>query len=324
MSKVRRYSKKATVGAGAKSGQKNGRANRKYKDTVFRMLFREKKELLELYNAISGRSYKNPERLEIITLESAVYMGMKNDLAFLVDMNLYLFEHQSTINRNMPLRFLQYVSAEYEKLTISENLYQRALVKIPAPHFVVFYNGVENYGERTELRLSDAFQQPESDPELELRVQMLNINKGFNESLKEACRMLKEYMLYVDKIRNYTKSMPIDEAVERAVDECIMEGILKEFLLKNKAEVRHMSIFEYNEEAARRVIRDEAYEEGEAKGIAKSILLILEKKGSVPEKLRAKILKEEDIEVLEGWLDMAVASKGVGEFMNEKQMKDEL
>lgn len=322
MSKVKRHGKKITAGTGAKSGQISGRVkgrtNRKYKDTVFRMLFREKKALLELYNAVSGRSYKNSESLEIVTLESAVYMGIKNDLAFLVDMNLYLFEHQSTVNRNMPLRFLQYVSAEYEKLVILENLYHKKLVKIPAPHFVVFYNGTESYGERTELRLSDAFQSPESDPELELRVQVLNINKGFNESLKEACRMLKEYMQYVDKVRNYTKSMPIDEAVDRAVDECIMQGILKEFLLKNKAEVRRMSIFEYNEEAARRVIRDEAYEDGKAEGMAKSILRILEKKGSVPEKLKSEILKEKDIKVLEEWLDTAAVAKDIEEYMNIK------
>lgn len=79
-----------------------------------------------------------------------------------------------------------------------------------------------------------------------------------------------------------------------------------------------MSIFEYNEEAARRVIRDEAYEAGEARGIAKSILLILEKKGSAPEKLKVEILKEKDIKILEGWLDMSIAAKDVGEYMNTK------
>lgn len=247
--------------------QKGTKANLHYKDTVFRMLFREKERLLGLYNAIGGRSYEDPEKLDIVMLESAVYLGMRNDLAFIIDMRLYLFEHQSTVNKNMPLRFLQYVSAEYEKMILSENLHRRTLIKIPAPHFVVFYNGTERCAERQELRLSAAYEVEEEDPELELRVQVLNINKGFNESLKEACRMLREYMLYVDKVRNYTKSMPVDEAVDKAVDECIMQGILKEFLLKNKAEVRHMSIFEYDEKAVRRVIRDEAYEEGEADGI---------------------------------------------------------
>lgn len=318
MGKVKRNGKKGTAGARAKNRQTSGRVNRKYKDTVFRMLFREKKELLELYNAVSGRAYKDPESLEIVTLESAVYMGMKNDLAFLVDMNLYLFEHQSTMNHNMPLRFLQYVSAEYEKLTVSENLYHKKLVKIPVPHFVVFYNGAEKFAERQELRLSAAYEVEEENPELELRVQVLNINDGFNEALKEACLTLREYMLYVDKVRIYAGDMPIEEAVDKSVNECIAQGILKEFLLQNKAEVKHMSIFEYNEKVARRVIRDEAYEEGEAIGIVKSILLILEKKGSVPEGLRAEILKEKDIKVLEGWLDAAVAAKDIEEYRNMK------
>lgn len=229
-------------------------------------------------------------------------------------------QNQSTINKNMQFRFLQYVSAEYEELTVSKNLYQRGLVKIPAPHFLVFYNGTESFGERAELKLSDAFQIPEEVPELELRVQVLNINGGFNKKLKEACRTLKEYMLYVDKVRNYAKRMPIGEAVDKAVDECIGQGVLEEFLLKNRAEVKRMSIFEYNEEAVRRGIRDEAYAEGEtigeARGIAKSILLILEKKGSVSEELRAEILEEKDIEILKVWLGIAAASNNVEEYVN--------
>lgn len=271
MGKLKKNDGLTTAGNAAGEKYTGITADRRYKDTVFRMLFKEKKELLELYNAVSGRSYRDPELLEIVTLESAIYMGMKNDLAFLIDMNLYLFEHQSTVNKNMPLRFLQYVSAEYEKLTVSENLYQRALVKIPAPHFLVFYNGVENCDEQTELKLSDAFQVSEDMPELELRVRVLNINEGFNEELKEACRTLKEYMLYVDKVRNYAKSMPISEAVDKAVDECISQGVLESFLLKNKAEVKYMSIFEYDEEAVRQGIRDEAYAEGEAKMLIKNV-----------------------------------------------------
>ena len=229
-------------------------------------------------------------------------------------------QNQSTINKNMQFRFLQYVSAEYEELTVSKNLYQRGLVKIPAQHFLVFYNGTESFGGRAELKLSDAFQIPEEVPELELRVQVLNINEGFNKKLKEACRTLKEYMLYVDKVRNYAKRMLIGEAVDKAVDKCIGQGVLEEFLLKNRAEVKRMSIFEYNEKAVRRGIRDEAYAEGEtiggARGIAKSILLILEKKGSVSEELRAEILEEKDIEILKVWLGIAAASNNVEEYVN--------
>lgn len=193
------------------------------------MLFREKKRLLGLYNAIGGRNYEEPEKLDVVTLESAVYMGMKNDLAFIVDMKLYLFEHQSTVNKNMPLRFLQYVSAEYEKLIVSEDLHKRTLVKIPAPHFITFYNGTEKCTERQELCLSAAYEVEEEDTELELRVQVLNINEGFNEGLKEACLTLGEYMQYVDKVRTYKKDMPLDRAVDRAVNECIEQGILRDF-----------------------------------------------------------------------------------------------
>ena len=76
--------------------------NRNYKDTIFRMLFSDRKNLLSLYNAINGTSYMNPEDLEIVTLENAIYMGMKNDLSFIIDTNLFLYEHQSTYTRLLP------------------------------------------------------------------------------------------------------------------------------------------------------------------------------------------------------------------------------
>ena len=311
----RRNGKKA---AGRAVRQKRAKANSRYKDTVFRMLFREKTRLLGLYNAIGGRSYENPEKLDIVMLESAVYLGMKNDLAFIIDMRLYLFEHQSTVNQNMPLRFLQYVSAEYEKLIVANDLHRRALIKVPAPHFIVFYNGMEKCAERQELRLSAAYEVKEEDPELELRVQVLNINEGFNEGLKEACRTLREYMWYVDKVRAYAKDMSIDEAVDRAVDECIEQGILKGFLLQNKAEVKHMSIFEYNEENVRQVLceeaHDEGYEEGKIEGKIEALLYLLEEKGAVPEKLERRIKAETDENTLRKWLKLAGNTGSIEEF----------
>ena len=117
--------------------------NRNYKDTVFRMLFSDRRNLLSLYNAISGAHYDDPEKLEIVTLENALYMGMKNDLAFIIDTELFLYEHQSTYNPNMPLRDLFYISSEYQKLVDKKSLYSSVLQKIPAPQFIVFYNGTE-------------------------------------------------------------------------------------------------------------------------------------------------------------------------------------
>ena len=115
--------------------------NRKYKDTVFRMLFSDKKHLLALYNAVAGKSYTDPDALQIVTLENAVYMGMKNDLAFIIATNLFLYEHQSTYNPNMPLRDLFYIASEYQKLVDRKSLYSTTIQKIPAPKFLVFYNG---------------------------------------------------------------------------------------------------------------------------------------------------------------------------------------
>ena len=181
----------------------------------------------------------------------------------------------STINYNMPLRFLLYISSEYSKLVGRRKLYEEKLTKIATPHFMVFYNGTKTCAECRELKLSDAFLVREETPELELRVQVLNINKGFNEDLKEQCKTLGEYMQYVDKVRNYAKEMSINHAVDRAVDECIEQDVLREFLQKEKAEVKHMSLLEYDAELALEIAKESAaergFEEGTAKGLAKGL-----------------------------------------------------
>ena len=237
-------------------------ANRKYKDTVFRMLFSNKENLLSLYNAINRTAYENLEDLEIVTLKNAVYMGMKNDLAFIIDMNLFLYEHQSTYNPNIPLRDLFYISAEYQKLVNRKSLYSSSLQKIPAPYFIVFCNGTEKAEEYWENSLSEAYENLSGEPRLELKVITLNINEGYNKELMEECQILREYAQYVAKVRNYTKEMELDAAVERAVNECIREGILEEFLRANRAEVIAMSIFEYDKEEEDKKLRKAEYEAG--------------------------------------------------------------
>ena len=237
-------------------------ANRKYKDTVFRMLFSNKENLLSLYNAINRTAYENLEDLEIVTLKNAVYMGMKNDLAFIIDMNLFLYEHQSTYNPNIPLRDLFYISAEYQKLVNRKSLYSSSLQKIPAPYFIVFYNGTEKAEEYWENSLSEAYENLSGEPRLELKVITLNINEGYNKELMEECQILREYAQYVAKVRNYTKEMELDAAVECAVNECIREGILEEFLRANRAEVIAMSIFEYDKEEEDKKLRKAEYEAG--------------------------------------------------------------
>ena len=238
------------------------KANRKYKDTVFRMLFSDKKNLLSLYNAINRTEYDDPEKLQIVTLENAIYMGMKNDLAFIIDMNLFLYEHQSTYNPNIPLRDLFYISAEYQKLVDRKSLYSSSLQKIPAPYFIVFYNGTEKQEEYWENSLSDAYENLNGEPKLELKVITLNINEGHNRELLEQCQTLREYAQYVTKVRKYAKEMNLDEAVERTVNECIQEGILKDFLRANRNEVIAMSIFEYDKEEEEKKLRKAEYEAG--------------------------------------------------------------
>ena len=241
-------------------------ANRNYKDTVFRMLFSARKNLLSLYNAVNQSNYKNPEDLEIVTLENAIYMGIKNDLAFIMDTNLYLYEHQSTYNPNMPLRDLFYICSEYQKLVDKKSLFSSTLQKIPAPNFIEFYNGSTVISDCTELRLSSAFECLTGEPKLELIVTVLNVNEGHNADLMQHCSMLKEYAQYVARVRHYASDMPLNQAVKRAVDECIREGILAEFLARNRNEVISMSIFEYDKELEEKKLRKAEYEYGFAEG----------------------------------------------------------
>ena len=241
-------------------------ATRNYKDTVFRMLFSNRKNLLSLYNAVNQRDYKNPDDLEIVTLENAIYMGMKNDLAFIMDTNLYLYEHQSTYNPNMPLRDLFYICSEYQKLVDKKSLYSSTLQKIPAPNFIEFYNGSTAVPDCAELRLSSAFEHLSDEPKLELIVTVLNVNEGHNAELMQHCNTLNEYAQYVARVRLYAADMSLDQAVERAVDECIREGILAEFLTCNRNEVISMSIFEYDKELEEKKLRKAEYEAGFSEG----------------------------------------------------------
>ena len=224
--------------------------------------FSDKKELLQLYNAVSGRNYTDTELLTITTLENAIYMSMRNDISFIIAHRLSLYEHQSTYNPNMPLRFLLYLADVYSGLITKRNLYSKTLIPLPEPRFLVFYNGTEDQPDSEILRLSDAYIEKSADMDLDLRVQMLNINIGHNEELLKACKTLRDYSEYVRRVRMYAKDRKTDEAVEQAITECIREGILAEFLEKNRAEAKKVSIYEYDAEEHMRMEREESFEEG--------------------------------------------------------------
>ena len=246
--------------------EKTPTANRQYKDTVFRMLFSEKENLLSLYNAVTGNHYQNAEALKIVTLENAIYMGMKNDLAFMLETNIYLYEHQSTINPNIPLRDLIYIGIEYQQYLNDKSLYSSKLQKIPALKFMVFYNGTDDVEDRMELKLSSAYEHLAGEPDLELKVLMLNVNEGHNKDLMEQCQTLKEYAIYVARVRKYASELNLNDAVERAITECIKEGILVDFLRKNRSEVKMVSILEYDKEWEEKKLRKAEYEAGKEEG----------------------------------------------------------
>ena len=290
------------------------KVRRNYKDSIFRMLYLDEKELLNLYNAVNGTNYTDVENLEINTLQNAIYMNMKNDVSFLFNFQVNLYEHQSTVNPNMPLRDLLYVSKLFQKMVRDCDLYGSTLVKIPAPRFVVFYNGTEKQPERNVYRLSDSFSKKQENPELELTVTVLNINAGNNAEILGNCKTLREYMQYTDKVRAYALKMPIEEAVEKAITECIKEDILAEFLKKNRAEAMEVSIFEYNEEQHLANLRREGYEEGVQQGKAMDILELLSELGEVPDALRNIIESKKDIETLSKWLKLAAKSTTIKEF----------
>ena len=256
---------------GIQVSEKIPAANRQYKDTVFRMLFSEKENLLSLYNAVTGNTYQNADDLKIVTLKNAIYMGMKNDLAFMLETNIYLYEHQSTLNPNIPLRDLIYIGIEYQQYVDDKSLYSSSLQKIPAPKFMVFYNGTDAVDDRVELRLSNAYEHLAGEPDLELKVLMLNVNEGHNKELMEQCQTLKEYAIYVARVRKYASEMNLNDAVARAIDECIKEGILVEFLRKNRSEVKMVSILEYDKEWEEKKLRKAEYEAGKSEGIAEII-----------------------------------------------------
>ena len=245
-------------------------ANVKVKDRLFRFIFREKEDLLDLYNAVNDSNYQNIEELEVNTLEDAVYLSMKNDISFLIGGSMNLYEHQSTYNPNMPIRGLMYLMTLYKQhMDLNDiNVYGEKLQKLPCPQYIVFYNGRKNQPDKVILKLSDAFEKIEGkEPCIECKALMLNINYGHNRKLMEKCRRLEEYAIFIATIRNhYKKCKNINVAVNLAVDECISKGILKDILIRQRAEVVSMLLTTFNQEVYEKGVRAEGFEEGYESG----------------------------------------------------------
>ena len=250
--------------------------NREYKSDVFSMLLEEKENALLLYNALNDSDYTNPDDVEICTLEKGISLTVRNDASFVIDSSLNIYEHQSTVCPNMPLRSLIYAANHLEKRIKQQrlNLFGHTLVKIPTPKFIVFYNGKENQPEKCEYKLSDCFEKETDNPQLELKCIVYNINKGNNTSLLEKCSFLKEYMIFIDYVRYYydEKNMSLGDAIEYVIDRCIDENVLKEFLINRREEVAKVTNLDFTFERQIELEREEAENKGLIRGRTEGLL----------------------------------------------------
>lgn len=248
----------------------NCMANKEYKSDVFSMLLQDKKRAMEIYNAINGTDYDDPELVEMTTLDDKSFsLTVRNDASFILDANLSLYEHQSTYCPNMPLRDLLYFASIIQKQIKAQkrDIYGGRILKIPVPHFVVFYNGKENAPDQYDLRLSDAFEKETENPEIELVCHVYNINNGKNVPLLSKCQTLREYMYFVDMVRkNNEISGNLEDAIEKAINQCMEENVLRDFLAQHREEVMHVMTLDYTFERRLEMQRAEAIEDGERIG----------------------------------------------------------
>jgi hypothetical protein len=296
--------------------------NRKYKSSVFASYFGDAKKLIEAYNAIEGKDYPNDTEVIINTLEDALFMERINDISFLLDKSLIvLIEHTSTLSENFPLRMLLYVGRLYEKILKSDNLYRLKRINIPRPDFIVLYNGDEEYPDRAEIRLSDAFTRSQAPPIrsgqagtsknadlpdlLELTVRVYNINRGRNKEILQKSKSLGDYAVFIGCVKeNRTKGLSLDEAIAKAVESCIANGIMKEYLESNASEVKNMLLTEWNMDDAKRVWQEEAAEKAAEEATERTAKTALAKGFSVADVADITGLDEETVKRLKAGIVM--------------------
>lgn len=245
--------------------------NREYRSDVFSMLMEDRDNALQLYNAVNRSDYTDSGMVEFYNLDKGISLSVRNDAAFVLDMNLSVYEHQSTVCPNMPIRSLVYFSMMLKQIVKGRNIYGSTLVKIPTPRFAVFYNGEEDQPEQYDMRLSDAFEKPVEAPEIELVCRVYNINRGKNQELLDRCPWLREYMFFVDQVREFHRDNGYDNlenAIERAIDRCIGENVLRTFLVERRWEVVKAMTLDYTFDRQIMLEREEARMEGHAEGQA--------------------------------------------------------
>ena len=244
--------------------------NRKYKDNMFVDLFytdeTSTENLLSLYNALHDTDIHDTSFIHKLNVADILYKNFKNDISFEVDGKVIILgEHQSTVNKNMPLRCLMYLGRAYEQIVDNRAKYKTKLIPLPTPEFYVFYNGLQNSEVETQLRLSEAFINPDGKNTLELVVKVININTSKGHELLEKCKVLREYSLFVDAVRKY-KKQGNESPIKKAITECIDNGILVDYLKRRGSEVVNMLTAEYDYDTDIMVKKEEAREEGKEEG----------------------------------------------------------
>ena len=246
--------------------EKNVKVNREYKDRLFCLLFgneKYKENTLALYNALNGTDYSNVDDVNIYTIDDVIYIDMKNDVAFILDSEMNLWEHQSTYNPNMPLRGFMYFGKLYDKYIVDtyRDIYRKKLVTIPTPKYVVFYNGEEKRPAVEKLKISDAFIKEDKSGDFEWTATVVNLNHPEISSDLLQCKALTDYITFVRKVQDYKKTANLTDAINWAVDECIKNGILRELLLQHRAEVIEMVLTTFNKELHEKYLREDLREE---------------------------------------------------------------
>ena len=249
---------------------------REYKDRLFKFIFGQesdesKRWRLQLYNALNGTNYDDPNALKINTIENVIYISMHNDISFLIDSQMTLYEQQSSWNPNMPLRGLFYFSQLYQ-IYLNQNkrsLMRSQLIKIPTPKFVVFYNGTKEDPDSWKLKLSTAFEHPDESGDFEWTATVINMSPEHNERLHKNCKPLYHYINFVYRIKNNINAgISKDKAIEEAVDFAINGNYLDGFFKTQRAEIIGMILTEYDEELIHTNWREDGYIEGKSEGLA--------------------------------------------------------
>ena len=256
------------------------KTNRNYKDSVFVDLFAHditaKENFISLYNALheTNLDVKTTD-VKPVMLERVLYMKYYNDIAMLIDGKIViLIEHQSTINKNMPFRFLEYIARIYEKITTKDEKFGRKLVKLPVPEFYVFYNGKDDYPTESIMKLSDAFMQLDgklknqlenANYPLEISVKVININVNKENPILKRCEALKEYSEFIEQVRSNIEN-DVHEPFTTAIKEAIKQGFLSDYLNRKSTEVQNMLLAEYDYDTDIAVQRRESFEDGFSAG----------------------------------------------------------